>query len=85
MNFTGPAAVGRRGDDVLRGALRVGRLLLLLQLLAVGLRRALGKGLLGLQLGLTLRDHVVRLQGRDREHFCLHTMPPHSNHFNRTA
>ena len=62
VDFTGAAAVGRRGDDVLGGALGVGGLLLLLQLLGVGLRRALGNRLFGLQLGLTLGDHVVRLQ-----------------------
>ena len=61
VDFTGAAAVGRRGDDVLGGALGVGGLLLL-QLLSVGLRRALGNRLFGLQLGLTLGDHVVRLQ-----------------------
>lgn len=62
MNFTGAAAIGGGGDDVLRGGLLIGRLLL--QMFAVRLGRALRNSLLGLQLGLTLRDNIVCLQDR---------------------
>lgn len=59
MNFTRAAAVGGRCDNVLSGGCLTGRLFL--QMFSMGLRRVLGNILLGLQFGLTLRDHVVRL------------------------
>lgn len=62
MNFTRAVAVGGRCDDVLSGGGLTGRLLL--QMFSVGLRRVLSNVLLGLQFGLTLRDHVVRLQSQ---------------------
>lgn len=62
VHLTGAAAVGGGGDDVLRGGWLAGWLLL--QLFAGVLGRVLGlHRLFGLQLGLTVRDHVVRLQG----------------------
>lgn len=60
VNFAGAAAVGGGCDDVLSGGWLTGRLLL--QVFGVGLRRVLSDVLLGVQFGLTLRDHVVRLQ-----------------------
>lgn len=62
MNFTRAAAVGGRGDDVLRGGLLIGRLLL--QMFGVGLVCVLGNRLFGVQLSLTLGDNVVCLQDR---------------------
>ena len=67
MNFTGAAAVGGRGDDVLRGGLLIGRLLL--QMFAVSLGCALRDGLFGVQLSLTLGDNVVCLQDRGENVF----------------
>lgn len=61
MNFTRAAAVGGGRDDVLSGGWLTARLLL--QMFSVGLRRVLRDVLLGLQFGLTLRDHVVCLPG----------------------
>lgn len=63
MNFTSPAAIGGCGDDVLRGGLLIGRLLL--QMFSVGLGCVLRNSLFGLQFSLTLRDNVVCLQDRD--------------------
>lgn len=62
MNFTGAAPVGGGCDNVLSGGWLTGRLFL--QMFSVGLRRVLGNILLRLQLGLTLRDHVVRLPSK---------------------
>lgn len=62
VHLAGAAAVGGGRDDVLRGCWLAG--CLLLQLFAGGLGRVLGlRRLFGVQLGLTVRDHVVRLQG----------------------
>lgn len=66
VHLTGAAAVGGGRDDVLRGGRLAGRLRL--QLFARSLGCVLGlHRLFGLQLGLTVRDHVVRLQGPRRE------------------
>lgn len=62
MNFTRAAAIGGRGDDVLRGGLLTGRLLL--QMFGVGLVCVLGNRLFGVQLSLTIGDNVVCLQDR---------------------
>lgn len=65
VHLTGAAAVGGGRDDVLRGGWLAG--CLLLQLFTGGLGHVLGlHRLFGLQLGLTVRDHIVRLQ-RPRE------------------
>ena len=63
VDLTGAAPIGRGGDDVLRGGLLTGGLLL--QMFGVGLGRGLRDALFRLQLGLTLGDDVVRLQDRD--------------------
>lgn len=61
MHLAGTAAIGGGGDDVLRGGWLAGSLLL--QLFAGGVGSVLGlHRLFGLQLGLTVGDHVVRLQ-----------------------
>lgn len=61
VHLTGAAAVGGGRDDVLRGGWLAGSLLL--QRFAGSLGCVLGlHRLFGLQLGLTVRDHVVRLQ-----------------------
>lgn len=67
MNFARAAAVGGCGDDVLRGGLLIGRLLL--QMFGVGLVCVLGNRLFGVQLSLTLGDNVVCLQDRDENVF----------------
>lgn len=61
MNFARATAVGGRGDDVLCGGLLTRWLLL--QMFGLGRGCALGSGLFGLQLTLTLGDNVVRLEG----------------------
>lgn len=67
VHLTGAAAIGSGRDDVLRCGWLVGRLLL--QLFAGSLGCALGLlRLFGLQLGLTVRDHVVGLQDRDESY-----------------
>lgn len=73
VHLTGAAAVGGGRDDVLRGGRLARRLLL--QLFARSLGRVLGlHRLFGLQLGLAVRDHVVRLQDRDES--CAECYPP---------
>ena len=67
VNFTSAAAIGGCGDDVLRGGLLIGRLLL--QMFSVTLGCVLRSRLFGLQLSLTLRDNVVCLQDRDENFF----------------
>lgn len=52
VNFTRATAIGGCGDDVLRGGLLIGRLLL--QMLSVCLGGGLRSSLFGLQLSLTL-------------------------------
>lgn len=75
VHLTGAAAVGGGRDDVLRGGRLAGRLLL--QLFARSLGIALGlHRLFGLQLGLAVRDHVVRLQGPRRELHRMLATPP---------
>lgn len=77
MNFTSAAAIGGCGDDVLRGGLLIGRLLL--QMFGVGLGRVLGNRLFGLQLSLTLGDDVVCLhRDGDENVFSLTNLFHHS-------
>lgn len=67
MNFTSTAAVGGCGDDVLRGALLIARLLL--QMFGVALGCVRRSRLFGVQLGLTLRDNIMCLQDGDENVF----------------
>lgn len=67
MNFTSATAIGGRCDDVLRGGLLTGRLLL--HMFSVGLICVLRNSLFGLHLSLTFRDNIVCLQDRDENIF----------------
>lgn len=67
MNFTSAAAIGGCGDDVLRGGLLIGRLLL--QMFSVALGCVLRDCLFGVQLSLTLGDNIVCLQDSNENIF----------------